>query len=191
MFSDRLRKIEKSCIILFYSLNLVHHFSEWRNDVELIRFQEAHTSLIDAYMLSEEQLSFTAHHSKSIPFCKEEPNRHAILGMEHDCLVAYLALHEQEGIQPYWDNPRSILLRTLSTDYHQLGKGYGKAVLQQLPEFVQFHFPHIDEIVLAVNVANEFARTLYEKCGYQDTGRRVMGSKGMLMVMCYPLAVRV
>jgi len=159
--------------------------------MELIRFQEQHVSLIDAYMLSEEQLRFTAHPSKSIPLCKAEPNRHAILGIENDRLVVYFALHEQEGVQPYSENPRAILLRTLSTDYHQLGKGYGKAALQQLPEFVQLQFPHVDEVVLAVNVANEFARKLYEKYGYKDTGRRVMGTKGILIVMSYPLEVRV
>ncbi|PAD21400.1 GNAT family N-acetyltransferase [Terribacillus saccharophilus] len=159
--------------------------------MELIRFHEVHASLIDAYMLSEEQLRYTAHPTKSIPLCREEPNRHAILGMEDDRLVVYFALHEQEGVQPYSDNARAILLRTLSTDYYQLGKGYGKAAMQQLPEFVQLQFPHIDEIVLAVNVANEFARKLYTKFGYQDTGRRVMGSKGLLIVMSYPLEVPV
>ncbi|MFP7254933.1 GNAT family protein [Terribacillus goriensis] len=159
--------------------------------MELIHFQETYASLVDAYVLSEEQLRFTAHPSKSIPLCKAEPNRHAILGVENDRLVVYFALHEQEGVQPYSDNPRAILLRTLSTDYHELGKGYGKAALQQLPEFVQYQFPHINEIVLAVNIANEFARKLYVKYGYKDTGRRVIGSKGMLIVMSYPLEVRV
>ena len=84
--------------------------------MELIRFQEQHVSLIDAYMLSEEQLRFTAHPSKSIPLCKAEPNRHAVLGIDNDRLVVYFALHEQEGVQPYSENPRAILLRTLSTD---------------------------------------------------------------------------
>lgn len=159
--------------------------------MKLIRFQETHESLIDPYVLSEEQLRFTAHPSKSIPLCKAEPNRHAILGVENDRLVVYFALHEQEGVQPYSENPRAILLRTLSTDYHELGKGYGKAALQQLPEFVQLQFPHVDGVVLAVNVANEFARKLYEKYGYKDTGRRVIGSKGILIVMSYPLELRV
>lgn len=35
--------------------------------MKLIRFQETHASLIDTYVLSEEQLRFTAHPSKSIP----------------------------------------------------------------------------------------------------------------------------
>ncbi|MFP7478410.1 GNAT family N-acetyltransferase [Terribacillus saccharophilus] len=159
--------------------------------MELIRFQEKHATGMDTYTLSEEQLRFTAHPSDSIPLCRAEPNRHAILGMDDDCLVTYFVLHEQEGVMPYSDNARAILLRTLSTDYNQLGKGYGKAALQQLPDFVQLHFPHIDEIVLAVNVANELARKIYVKYGYQDTGRRVVGSKGILIVMSYPLEVAV
>ncbi|MFS0560593.1 GNAT family protein [Terribacillus sp. 179-K 1B1 HS] len=159
--------------------------------MKLIRFQEEHTNVVNTYSLSEEQLRFTGHPAKSIPLCREEPNRHAILGMDENRLVTYFLLHEQEGVQPFSDNPNAILLRTLSTDYHHLGKGYGKAALLQLPEFVQIQFPHIDEIVLAVNEANEFARKLYGKYGYQDTGRRVMGSKGILIVMSYPLAVKV
>jgi RimJ/RimL family protein N-acetyltransferase len=159
--------------------------------MELINYRETHTSLVDAYVLSEEQLRFTAHPSKSIPLCMAEPNRHAILGIENDRLVVYFALHEQEGVQPYSDNPKAILLRTLSTEYNELGKGYGKAALQQLPEFVQLQFPHVNEVVLAVNVANGFARMLYEKYGYKDTGRRVKGSKGILIVMSYLLEGRV
>ncbi|SDC94148.1 Acetyltransferase (GNAT) family protein [Terribacillus halophilus] len=158
--------------------------------MELIRFQETHTGLINTYTLSEEQLRFTGHPAYSVPLCREEPNRHAVLGMDDNRLVTYFVLHEQEGVHPFSDNPNAILLRTLSTDHQNLGKGYGKAALQQLPDFVQMQFPHVNEIVLAVNETNEFARKLYEKCGYQDTGRRVMGSKGILIVMSYALEMK-
>ncbi|QXE02336.1 hypothetical protein [Terribacillus sp. DMT04] len=56
-------------------------------------------------------------------------------------------------------------MRTFSTDYHCLEKGYGKGTLEQLPAFVREAFPHIDEIVLAVNEGNALARRLYEKAG--------------------------
>lgn len=72
---------------------------------------------------------------------------------------------------------------------HHLGKGYGKSALQQLRQFMVCHFLHIDEIVLAVNESNALAYKLYAKNGYLDTGRRVRGSKGQLIVMSYPLSV--
>lgn len=49
------------------------------------------------------------------------------------------------------------------------------------------HIPHIDGIVLGVNVKNTAAQGLYKKCGYVDTDNRVMGSKGEMIVMKYYL----
>jgi RimJ/RimL family protein N-acetyltransferase len=157
----------------------------------LTRFQEEHANLIETYTLSEEQLRYTGHPVESIALCRLDPNRHAILGIEDAMLVTYFALHEQEGVQRFSDNPAAILLRTFSTDYHHLEKGYGKGALEKLPAFVQQMFPHINEIVLAVNEGNDLARRLYEKADYRDTGRRVMGRKGMLIVMSFPVAFHV
>jgi RimJ/RimL family protein N-acetyltransferase len=159
--------------------------------MKLTRFREEYAHLIETYTLSEEQLRFTGHPVESVALCRVNPNRHAILGIEDAVLVTYFALHEQEGVQRFSDNPAAILLRTFSTDYHHLGKGYGKGALERLPAFMQQAFPHIEEIVLAVNEGNELARRLYEKGGYQDTGRRVMGRKGMLIVMSCPVSVHV
>jgi ribosomal protein S18 acetylase RimI-like enzyme len=157
----------------------------------LTRFQEEHTYLIETYTLPEEQLCFTGYPAESVALCRGDSNCHAILGIEDAMLVTYFALHEKEGVRRFSDNPAAILLRTFSTDYYHLGKGYGKEALRQLPAFVQRVFPHIDEIVLVVNEGNTIARRLYEKTGYRDTGRRMMGRKGMLVIMSSPVSVHV
>ena len=49
--------------------------------------------------------------------------------------------------------------------------------------YVKNNFPYINEIVLAVNIANTAAQNLYKKCGFTDYGVRRQGPKGELIVM--------
>jgi len=56
-----------------------------------------------------------------------------------------------------------------------------------LPEVSKEQFQHINEIVLAVNVKNQVAQTLYKKWGFIDEGVRKMGKKGELIIMSYYL----
>jgi RimJ/RimL family protein N-acetyltransferase len=44
------------------------------------------------------------------------------------------------------------------------------------------------EIILAVNVKNLAAQSLYKKCGFVDDGERRMGAKGELVIMSYSLS---
>ncbi len=92
-----------------------------------------------------------------------------------------------EGVKPYSENPKAMLLRAFSTDLHHQGKGYAKESLMLLPEFVRAKFPDFNNIVLAVNVKNTAAQSLYKKCGYLDEGIRKMGRKGELVIMNYYL----
>ncbi|PET34061.1 GNAT family N-acetyltransferase, partial [Bacillus cereus] len=48
-------------------------------------------------------------------------------------------------------------------------------------------FLGINEIILAVNVKNVAAQSLYKKCGFCDNGVRRMGRKGELIIMSYNL----
>ncbi|MDW8553120.1 hypothetical protein [Staphylococcus nepalensis] len=48
--------------------------------------------------------------------------------------------------------------------------GYGKQVIQALPQYVMQNYPDINEIYLTVNTDNTKARTLYMQCRYQYIG---------------------
>lgn len=50
------------------------------------------------------------------------------------------------------------------------GQGSAKAALQQLPSYVQQHFPHAQRLLLTVNCRNTAARQLYQATGFQDSG---------------------
>jgi len=153
--------------------------------MELRFYKALDQPLIDSYQLVESQLQFTGHAKECVQLASE--TRTPILAIVEGKLLTYFDLHRGEGVEPYSDNPNAILVRAFSTDVREQGKGFAKQALKLLPRFVQQHFPHIDEIVLAVNVGNEVAQVLYKKVGFIDYGERRQGSKGELIVMSYLL----
>lgn len=155
--------------------------------MNLTLYTEQYKPLIDNYRLTEEQLRFTCTPKESIERSTKEKDRYNILVIEDEQLVTFFVLHRNEGVVPYSDNNHAILLRGFSTDDRHQGKGYAKKTLQLLPQFVKKEFPQINEIVLAVNIANIGAQSLYKKCGFVDKGFRVMGEKGELIVMSFYL----
>ena len=155
--------------------------------MQLNFFDEKYKNLIEQYQLSEDQRQFTATPTECIKLSNEDPDRYSILAMVQDNLVTFFNLHKNEGVKPYSNNDRSILLRAFSTDFRYQGKGYAKNVLLKLPTFVKEHFNQVDEIVLAVNLQNTVAQGLYKKCGFIDEGERRMGNKGKLIIMRHHL----
>lgn len=148
-------------------------------------YEEKDDYLIERYTITEEQLRYTMSPKASIDLVKQDQNRHAILVLNEDKLVTFFVLHEKEGVKPYSSNEQAILIRAFSTDFYEQGKGYAKAALQLLPDFVLEHFPNINELVLGVNQPNIAAQSLYKKCGFVDEGRLATGFKGEIKVMSY------
>ena len=155
--------------------------------MELVKYNSQYDSLINDYYLLEEQLYYSAMPADAVAISKNNNDRHAILGLDNNELVTFFILHENEAVQPYSNQPNDILLRSFSTNHIHQGKGYARKTLELLPEFMKEHIPHIDGIVLGVNVKNTVALSLYKKCGYVDEGDRVMGNKGEMIVMKYYL----
>jgi len=71
------------------------------------------------------------------------------------------------------ENPKSVLLRSLSINPKFQGKGIGTISMKNIPEFIENYFPEkaIEEIVLAVNNKNTGAYKTYLKAGYKDFGK--------------------
>lgn len=151
--------------------------------MELIEYDKRFEHKVKNYNLSEEQLRFTSTPLACVGLSEDDADRHSILGIHNDEVVTFFVLHKNKGAKSYSKNSTTILLRAFSTDYHHQGKGYAKKALMLIPEFVATQFPKITEIVLAVNVKNIAAQSLYKKCGYLDEGVRKMGRKGELMIM--------
>lgn len=152
-------------------------------------YEDRFKAEIENYELTAEQLRYTRHPKECIKLSAEDSERYSILAMTEDKLVTFFVLHKNEGVKPYATNNHSILLRAFSTDFRHQGRGYAKKALMLLPEFVIENFSEINEIVLAVNLQNETAQSLYRKCGFVDEGVRKMGEKGELIIMSYYLYI--
>jgi|SRR5690625_538270 len=155
--------------------------------MKLYEYEKRFENDVKNYNLSKEQLRFTATPLESVESSEKDSDRHSILAIKNNELVTFFVLHKNEGVKPYSENPKAVLLRAFSTDLHHQGKGYAKKSLMLLPEFVRVKFPDINNIVLAINVKNTAAQSLYKKCGYLDEGIRKMGRKGELVIMNYYL----
>lgn len=153
----------------------------------LIFYEDKAQNLVEQYTLTEEQLRYTKSPKESIELAKQDNSRHAILAMDGNKLVTFFILHEKEGVTPYSSNEQALLIRSFSTDFYEQGKGYAKTALHLLPDFVRKHFPHINELVLGVNVPNVAAQELYKRCGFVDEGRQAKGLREELKVMSYYL----
>ncbi|USK99808.1 GNAT family N-acetyltransferase [Bacillus tropicus] len=155
--------------------------------MELFEYEERFKEQVENYKLSEEQLQFTGTPKKCIELSIADTDRHSILFLVNDELVTFFVLHENEGVKPYSENPKAMLLRAFSTDYYYQEKGYAKQSLLFLPDFIRKKYPHINEIVLAVNIKNISAQSLYKKCGFIDEGIRKIEKKGQLIIMSFYL----
>ncbi|MEY8348100.1 GNAT family N-acetyltransferase [Bacillus cereus] len=155
--------------------------------MQLHFYNERFKKVINQYTLTEEQLCYTGIPKECVKLSSQDSDRYSILVMKDDELVTFFVLHKNDGVKPYTDNEKSILIRAFSTDFHHQGKGYAKQTLKMLPAFIRNNFLGVNEIILAVNVKNLAAQSLYKKCGFIDKGVRRMGRKGELIIMSYCL----
>lgn len=148
--------------------------------VELKHFSEEYKERLDCFELPEEQGQFTALPKK---YFTVSEGQHRIVIVHDNEPVGFFLLHTTERVKEYSENPNAMLLTSLSIDQREQGKGYAKQAMSLLEEFVLHEFPNCNEIVLAVNHKNIAAQRLYEKVGFQDTGKRRMGPIGEQLLL--------
>lgn len=132
--------------------------------------------LLDTYCLTNDR--YTAHPREKVKELVSESQLFPILIGNEQAVVGFFCLSSFPTTEGFTDNPKALLLRTLSTDERYRGQGYGKAGLLALNEFLPLNFPECDEVVLAVNHKNTLAQKLYRELGFEDTGKRLIGPLG-------------
>ena len=155
--------------------------------MQLKIYDETYQEMLNQYELTQEQLMFTGNPIECVQLSQEDTDRASILVIVENRIVTFFVLHINDGVTPYSNNKKAILLRAFSTDVREQRKGFAKKTLTLLPNYVRQHYQEINEIVLSVNIQNEAAQVLYKSCGYVDKGERRMGRNGELIIMSYEL----
>ena len=137
-----------------------------------------------SYDLPVDQQEFTMMPQDLIKRDAGNPEKHLVVIRARGEVAGFFELDESEDRKRYSDNPKALLLRGYSVNPKFQGRGIATGSLEALPTFLQKEFAAFDEIVLGVNARNLAAQKLYQKAGFEDTGRRAMGKKGEQFAMC-------
>ncbi|ALS77578.1 GNAT family N-acetyltransferase [Planococcus sp. ANT_H30] len=135
------------------------------------------------YDLPTHQLEFTRLPIEIIEKDANDPLKHFIIIKARGEDAGFFELDESEDRKKYSNNPKALLLRGFSVNPKYQGRGIATGSIYALPEFMEMEFPDFDQVVLGVNARNIPAQRLYQKAGFEDTGRRIMRSKGEQLVM--------
>lgn len=95
--------------------------------------------------------------------------------------VGFFVLDGGDDKYNYTDNPKALLLRSMSLNPAYQGLGLSALALAELARFYQSHVKQADnynQIVLGVNHDNIAAQRVYEKVGFVKVARTFMGRSG-------------
>ncbi|MBM6613634.1 GNAT family N-acetyltransferase [Desemzia sp. RIT804] len=102
-----------------------------------------------------------------------ETEKHPILILKEDELIGFFILQLGVGVSEYTDNPKAILFKAHSIDLNYQGEGYAKKSLELLSDYVRYHYPFINEIVLSVSIDNISSQMLYVRSGFSSNQKRI------------------
>ncbi|WP_204120599.1 MULTISPECIES: GNAT family N-acetyltransferase [Levilactobacillus] len=154
--------------------------------LEIYQNNQEDRDRIANYQLAD--ATFTATPQQALAIALDNPDRFPLMVLADDEMVGFFVLIRNEDVQEVGADPATaILIRSLSIAENHRGQGFARRMLQALPQFVQDHFPSATSLTLSVDHGNLPAQKLYEKAGYEDTGRRRYGQYGEQFVLSQEL----
>ncbi|WP_405108347.1 GNAT family protein [Paenibacillus sp. FSL K6-1217] len=161
--------------------------------ISLLRYggkqEEHYRSQLLSFRLPAEQEQFTGLPEETLQDLREDSGKAGVIIAHEERAVGFFILHTGEGISNFYpDHTGAVLLRAFLMDYASQGRGFAKAAMLLLPDFVRRHYPEARQIVLAVNERNTAASQLYLRAGFQDHGLRRSGTKGTQLILQYGLS---
>ena len=92
--------------------------------------------------------------------------------------VGFFVLHKHYQHEGYSTPHEVVYVRSLSINEKYQGNGYGTAVAQNLPVYVQENFSSFDHLFLVVDGENAGAWNLYERAGFLHLATKEEGPIG-------------
>jgi ribosomal protein S18 acetylase RimI-like enzyme len=161
-----------------------------KNTITLQPYSAIHFEDLMSYELDEEQRHFTALPKENLVTRNvlADPEKHAVTILLQGKAIGFFVLDAGQDREQLSDNPRALLLRSLSVNPIYQGQGFGQQAMTACSNYVPEHLPAFNEIVLLVNLGNEVAYHMYLKAGFTDTGKEQDGRSGRqhLMVKLVP-----
>lgn len=102
-----------------------------------------------------------------------ETEQHPILILKEDELVGFFILQLGASVSNFTNNPKAILFKAHSIDLKYQREGYARRSLELLPDYVRYHYPLVNEIVLSVSIDNISSQMLYIRSGFSNTQQRI------------------
>jgi RimJ/RimL family protein N-acetyltransferase len=145
--------------------------------------------------LPPEQHDFCLPASAVLEKSRADPSRRtfAVLLADRDAvdaveIVGIGVLQADGGGAEVWPSQEShVVLRGFSVDSRFQGRGVGAAATAAAVDLAQRAFPSASHLVLTVHVDNVAGQRVYERSGFEPTGRTVVGRAGEEHVMARPL----
>lgn len=136
--------------------------------------------MIENYVIEEN--SYTVTPMDGMTESLHEYEKYPILILDKKKMVGFFILQTGESILNYTSNPHAILLKDHSVDKRYQKKGYGKASMEKLPEFIKKNFSSINEIILLIDYDNIGGQMMYLKSGFKNTKNKVKELHGYKFV---------
>ncbi|WP_154954068.1 GNAT family N-acetyltransferase [Neisseria flavescens] len=149
--------------------------------VTLVLYDPTHAADLD-YRLHGEQAQYSVSPQERLQNGRfATPDCLAVTILCQNRPIGFFILDKGSDRLTYSANPRAVLLRSMSVNPAYQGQGCARAALadDKLAPLIRSILPDCDEIVFGVHHANRAAIGLYQSCGFADTGRTFMGTKGL------------
>lgn len=151
-------------------------------EVTLKFYDDSYYNDLKQYVLTEEDVYFSARPLDVLESCLNDPRRRMVLILRGGVAGVFI-LQSGSVVKEYSDNPNALVMFSYSVDSRKQGQGIATGSFRKLDDFVKEHYDNVDEVVLGVNVRNKSAQRVYEKAGFEDTGRSFEGPVGRQIIM--------
>lgn len=155
------------------------------NTLTLNFYESRHLNDVTGYTLPAEQISFTALPEAVFERLEQRTDSDArpVTIMLSGVPIGFFVLDYGTDKYDLTSNTDSLLVRSLSVNPIYQGKGYGKKAMELIDDFVQEHYPAVNELVLAVNAGNDTAFKMYVAVGYAYEGKTREGIMGTQLLL--------
>jgi Acetyltransferases, including N-acetylases of ribosomal proteins len=147
--------------------------------INIRKFTEADREHLENYILSERQRVYSSMPLEVLDDALNDVNRTANVVVTDDGkVIGFFVLHKHYQHEGYSTPHEVVYVRSLSINEKYQGNGYGTAVAQNLPVYVQENISSFDHLYLVVDGENAGAWNLYERAGFLHLATKEEGPIG-------------